>query len=510
MLLCLSWATTEAQSSDEVWTDEQLFPSCFLDISEGWATPQGKRVYFPWRADALQEQAFHKTLRVPDSLLATLKGDTLYIWVEGIAWESELVLNNQYWAVKKCMGDSWAVGIPRDIWQAGPVEIIITVRLSSPDPLSPPPSLWIKQPICLLTAPQLKAYQQDGSDFAYAVDSIAIVPPYYRGHGWNFDGLEALRTLQPVLDQRIKYIYFPFPADRRMRRLCDFYGLRQVSALPEKGTVMWAASYPMAAGMSPLPEAYWLDDLALRTPNYGVWLSLDRFVQIPGEPEGRESVVFVVLGIMAYLLFLRTFFPGMFAVQVLWFWPGRWTGEAVGDLAASLPGPLWLWLLSRWVLWGSVITLATLMLKDQGVWLSLRPSATPGIAWHFLSQGASLPNLLGRSILLLVGLDLVRYGVAWAASLAFGIPKFGRAVLRLDLLATFPMVYMLGIPWAAAILYPEYGVIGVWLGGGLLTIHVLRLTLATAAGLQQFYTFSGGLIFLYICTLKALPYFILW
>ena len=115
-----------------------------------------------------------------------------------------------------------------------------------------------------------------------------------------------------------------------------------------------------------------------------------------------------------------------------------------------------------------------------------------------------------RSLLLQLILDVIRYGIAGGASLAFGVPRFARAVLRLDMLATFPMVYVLGLPWAAAMLYPEYGAWGTWLGGGLFVIHQLRLMLATSAGLNQFYSFSAGAIFLYICTLKVLPYMVLW
>jgi hypothetical protein len=69
---------------------------------------------------------------------------------------------------------------------------------------------------------------------------------------------------------------------------------------------------------------------------------------------------------------------------------------------------------------------------------------------------------------------------------------------------------VLGLPWAAAMLYPEYGALGTWLGGGLFLVHQIRLMLATSAGLNQFYSFSAGAIFLYICTLKVLPYMVLW
>lgn len=494
----------------KIWTDEQLYAESFLDITQGWATPQGKRVSFPWRLEGGQVQAFHKTISIPDSVLDLVKGDSLYFWVEGVSWEAEIVINGQYWAVRQTEGASWIVGIPMSVWREERLELILTIRLGKPNAFSPTPTLWVKPPICLLTRDQLDAFKPEEPEFVTGVDSVAIVPAFYRSEGWEFDGFEALRTLQPILDLRLRNIYFPFPADRRLKKICKQYGLRQVASLPEDGTVMWAAEYPFAAGMSPLPEAWWLDEEANRTKNYGVWLSMDRLVQLPGEPDGREGIVFILLGILLLLLFLKIFLPGMFGLQVGWLLPGSSGTNAGGDLSASLPGPLWLWITMKWLLWGLVITLGTLMLRDQGVWLSIRPDVTPGLAWRWLSIGNWLPGLIVRSILLIIGIDLIRYVLSFVGGIAFSLPTLVQAVGRLDMLSSFPLVYLMGIPWAAAMLYPEYGNLGVWLGGIFMVIHLLRMALVTASGLQQFFGFSAASIFLYICSLNVIPYLLLW
>ncbi len=493
-----------------LWPDDRLFPEALANITAGWATDLGERVVFPWRAEGQEEQVFYRMVQLEDTVLSGLDADTLYIWIEGVAWEAEMVINDQFWGVKKCRGDAWMMGIPMKIWRQGNIRLSMTLRLAPAEPMSPKPALWITPPILLLTPEQAQVYQLPALPQVLTADSVAIVPAYYRTSGWDFDGLEALLTLQPVLDLQIKHIFFPFPADRRLRKLCAFYGLTEVAQIPRQGRVIWTAWYPMASGMSPIPEAYWLDRNAYRTQNYGVWLSLDTLVQLPGEPAGRESIVFLLLGLLLFLLFIRMVFPGMYQLQMSWLWPGRWTAEAVGDLAASLPGPLWLWILARWILWTSAISLMIMMMKDQGLWLNLRPEVTPGIAWNWMSEGQSIGGLMLRGFLLLALMDLLRYILASATAFAFGISQFTLAVVRLDMLATFPVIYLIGLPWAATILYPEYGVMGAWLGGILLVFHLLRLTLATRAGLQQFYGFSTGAIFLYICSLKVLPYMILW
>lgn len=509
-MLLLSPGGSLFSRPDQVWTDAQLIPESFMDLTEGWATPQGKRVVFPWRLDGGERQSFHKTISIPDSLLSRVKGDSLYFWVEGISWEAEIVINGQYWAVEQAAGDYWVVGIPLSVWQEERIELVISLRLGKPKVFSPSPSLWLNPPVCLLTLEQLQAFRPDEPEVVFGVDSVAIVPAFYRKKGWEFDGFEALRTLQPILDLRLKNIYFPFPADRRLKKMCKHYGLKQVREFPVSGVVMWTSAFPYSPGMSPLPEAWWLDESGNRTQNYGVWLSMDRLVQLPGEPDGREGIVFILLGILLLLLFLKLALPGMFALQLGWWLPSAWNSNVGGDLSASLPGPLWLWVGLKWILWGLVVTLATLMLRDQGVWLSMRPEVTPGIAWKWLSQGSWLPGLIMRSIALMVLIDLFRYVLAFVAGIAFSIPTFLQAVVRLDMVSTFPTVYLMGVPWSAAMLYPEYGNLGVWLGAVFMAIHLLRMSLATGVGLQQFFSFSAAPIFLYICTLNAVPYLLLW
>ena len=167
-------------------------------------------------------------------------------------------------------------------------------------------------------------------------------------------------------------------------------------------------------------------------------------------------------------------------------------------------------MLARWVMWSLVLGMVALMLRDQGLWLQVKPDTTQGIAWRWLSEATTLPGMIFRSMSLLVLVDIFRYLLAAAGGVAFSVPRFVQAVIRLDLMATFPLVYVMGLPWAASILYPQYGGIAVWVGGGLLGLHLIRLSFTTGAGLQQFYSFSGGLIFLYICSLNLIPYLLLW
>lgn len=510
LFLTLAGAEVCQARAEKIWADSLLYGPVHTDLTEGWATAQGKRVYFPWRVSQQEEQVFFKSFSIEDSLLPASDGDSLFLWVEGALCEIEVVLNGQYWTVQKTRGGHLVTGIPVEVWREDRLELMLTIRTCEPLPFAPISELWLIPPIVLLTKDQLNTYQPEEPPVKEGSDSIAIVPAFFREYGWEFDGFEALRTLQPVLDLRLKTVYFPFPADRRMKKLCAYYGLRQVRELPDNGTIMWTASYPVSSGMSPIPDAWWIDESGNRTSNYGVWLSLDTLVQIPGEPSGREGIIFILLGILFLLLFLKMTLPGMFALQMVWLSPANWKMNVFGDLSASLPGPLWLWIISRWVLWGLVMTLMTLMLRDQGLWLLIRPENTPGIAWNWLSLQSSLPLLITRSMMLVVGIDLFRYILTFIGGVAFSIPQLTRAAVRLDMVATFPLVYLMGIPWAAAMLYPEYGSVGVWLGIVLTVIHLLRLGLSATTGLQQFFGFSIGAIFLYICTLNAIPYLLLW
>lgn len=495
---------------DHIWPDSMLYGPFQMDLTEGWATEQGKRIAFPWRVSQQEEQVFFRSFSIEDSLLPSAGEDSLFLWIEGATCEIEVVVNGQYWNVQKTRGTHLITGIPVEVWNQNRIEMTLTVRGCEPLPFSPVSELWLVPPIVLLTRDQIQTFLPDEPEIVTVADSVAIVPAYYRDHRWEFDGFEALITLQPVLDLGIQTVYFPFPADRRMKKLCQHYGLSQVVKLPQNGIVMGAASYPISAGMSPIPDAWWLDEAGNRTSNYGVWLSLDTLVQIPGEPAGREGVIFLLLGILLLLLFLKEVLPGVFTLQMNWFLPSSWKMKVLGDLSAGLPGPLWLWIVSRWLLWGTVLSLMTLMLRDQGLWLVIRPEHTPGIAWNWLSVQGSLLLLLARSVVLVIGIDLFRYSLTSIAGIAFSIPQFTMAAIRLDMIATFPLVYLMAIPWASAMLYPEYGNLGVWLGILLGLLHLLRLGLATTVGLQQFFSFSVGAIFLYICSLNAIPYLLLW
>lgn len=489
-----------------LWPPEDLHPEMLIELKRQVFLDSSQQLLaLPFRREPVTELALQLRFSVPDSV-----GDTLYIYVGGIGGEVSCWLGDHFLDWGQPRGKAWASPLPVDLLRevlSDPGQSVkLRIRAAEPVGMSPPRHLAVQGPIGLIRPDTWRAFQAAQPEAVPSADSVAVLPAYYRRYGWEFQPVEAMRNLQPVLDLGIRHVYFPFPPDPQLRRLCQQYGLQEVATLAPGTHLIWTAWYPVAEGHSTLPDAYWLDGQGGRTEYYGIWLQQDQLVYLPGENPYREPLIFLMLWLLGLLLFLRLVFPGMYAMQMTWLV----LGSSMNIGGENLPGPTWLWLLSRWMVLAAALALAVVLLRSQGLWLDIRPEHTPGLAWNWLSQSDKVWDLWWRSLLMLILIDSGRYLLAALGGVAFGIKRFAATTIRLDLMSVFPTGWLLGLPFLAGSLYPMLGWGSLVLGAILWGIHLMRMVMVQGVGLNQWHGFSVGLNFLYICSLKVLPYTFLW
>ena len=484
-----------------------LFPLPSLGVLEGeWQDEAGTAYRIPF---SFPGRASH-TLKYKFQLECD-PGEDLFLHFEGIAWQAEVIFNEKYLGLHEDPFAAWTIPI-RAAWLADSGSVNrIEVQLSGGRWHRDYPEAFtgIFRPAYVLTADQLPFH----TDPAPAPDSlhkrIAVVAPWYGESGVIFEESAAIRLLIPLLREGIGQIYFPFPADSRMKNLLIQSGMRLVTSIPDTAEVCFLNEYPAERGSLSGDRYFWLDPSGRRTYDYQSYFPLRPKPRLPVAAPRFLLVLlmlFPLLGLFAIKGISPHFFHSMDAVL---FSPKLYLDTFSESTYANL-GLVFLLISVKTVVMAAVLSLCVHYIQLEHQWNALNLIKD----WSMISTvfyGAhTLPGIFLRSLLLMLAWMGFKYLFISFFGKIYGFRGMLIGMLNLDIVSAYPLVLLLSVPVSFMYFVPQ-----VW-GGifGIFTLivwmaYILRRLYVYFIGLDRLFMLSFGVKILYICAFNILPYMIL-
>ena len=494
VLILLGWAQGWGQSGyllrfDKDWQRMDQDSTTAIDL--------------PVREEGLAQLELSHAFCVPDSL----EGDTLYFYLEGVAWMAELILDSAYLGAQSRPFGAWVIPVPRSLLPPGTTHhLVLRLEIGPSFDWHPTPFLGMSQAPYLLEKDQLAPFQRAGMPLAQEADTVAIVAPFYRSSGFVFDYQEAALNLLPVHKQGLQKVFFPFPADHRLQRMCRELGFEEVKVLSDTQCICLINAYPYESRHFFTQERFWIDDQAYRTSSYGDAFHLGNKARLEAPGLG---LVFMILFPLLSTFLIKLFNPGFFQDQrAILFNPKLNLGGAI-DLTASNTGLLGILILLKSLNLAIFLSLVIYYVLRENQWEQLNLLRD----WSLLNQwfygSENLWQIFQRSLLLVVlWFVLKNLLLSWVGWI-YRVKNLVAGLMSLEVVAAFPLILFLGIPIALILFIPS-----IW-GGWmivmmllLLSAYLLRKIYVFYIGLERLFTFSTAVKFLYICALNLMPYVI--
>jgi hypothetical protein len=446
-------------------------------------------------------------LRYELVLPAPLPSDTLYLVLDGIAWQAQLEVNDRYLGVPERPLARWVAPVHPAWLRPGANEIRLRLRTGGQFPYAPAAFLGMLRPPLLLTRPALDSLSAPLMPQQATADTVAYIAPYYGASGFEFREFEAARILLPLTRLRLRTVAFTFEPGPELRRLCAALGLREVA---DPGAARYRAmlnAYPYEPVSMPAQPRFWLDERGRRTSYYGD-VADAQAPRLPGRPVNRLFVALMILVPAACLFLLKVLSPGMYHAQWTILVSPKLYVDASGDVLTNSSVLLVLTLL-RIASLAAFAALSAYLVHHEQAW-HLLDAFSRGSGLHRLFyQDSPALSLLGKSFAVLgAGMALKYLLVGWIGGL-FRIKNMLARVLALDVLGSYPIVLML--PLLPALLLfagpPLRGVLAVC-SALLIAGFIIRHLYVVYIGLDRALGFTLGVKILYICAFNLLPYLI--
>jgi hypothetical protein len=490
------------------WTQGWGQTAYLLRLDEGWQrmdpdSAKAAEVELPVREEALSQLELSYVFCAPDSVA----GDSLYFYLEGVAWTAELILDSAYLGAQSRPFGPWIIPIPRSLLPPGTTHrLVLRLEDGASFDWHPTPFLGISQAPLLLQKDQLGPFQGAGMPLAREADTVAIVAPYYRSSAFVFDSLEAALNLLPLYKNGIQKVFFPFPAGHRLQRMCRELGFEEVKVLSDTQHICLINAYPYESRHFLTQERFWLDEQAYRTSSYG---DAFRLGQKARREEPGLGLVFMILFPLLSAFLIKLSNPGFFLDQrAILFNPKLNLGGAI-DLTASNTGLLGILILLKSLNLAIFLSLIVYYVLRENQWEQLNLLRD----WSLLNQwfygSENLWQIFQRSLLLVVLWFMLKNLLLSLVGWSYRVKSLVAGLMSLEVVAAFPMILFLGIPIALILFMPS-----IW-GGWLIVLmllllsaYLLRKIYVFYIGLERLFTFSTAVKFLYICALNLMPYVI--
>ncbi|MEM6765789.1 MAG: hypothetical protein AAF655_12710 [Bacteroidota bacterium] len=473
------------------------------NLDQNWKDVEGREYQIPFWNEDKSEWEVSLTFSLPCS-----PDDTVYLWFERLIWQAEIEFNQYYVNVSRTPFQGFAIPLSPDWFQE---ENKLKVSLIQVDfrKMYPPRFLGILDGVYLLNKEQLTQWQADILPRAEMADTVAIIAPYYGENVYGFDRSLALRNLLPVINERLKHIYFAYEPDRELRYLCKELGLIRVDSLTEDTQVAWVHAYKYEASTFPYPTEFWLDERGNRSSGYGTFRSLNQ-ASIQEDPQGYSlglvlMMCFPVLGLFIMKLLNPAFIQSLLGLFIS---PKLFIDTFVESTYSNL-GLLFILILMKVLALAFFLSLLLYYVSMENQWGVLSLLKTSSLAGNFFYGTQTLSGLFWKSMLLLSAWVGVQYILLSIIGAVYRIKNLAMGVFNLEIVGGYPLILFLSIPLSLMFFTPSlWGGVWKWVLILLLLTYFLRKIYVQYVGLDRLFTFSYGMKILYICAFNMLPYII--
>lgn len=435
----------------------------------------------------------------------------LYLYFEGVAWRSEVKLNGKFLGINENPFQAWA--IPIDAAWLRDEENYLEVSLSIYSkgiPFYPAPFLGIFRPAYIVNEAQLQQLSKPIlAEVPKTKQKVAIYAPYFYAHEYEFDKFSAINVLLHAKRAGINHLYFLFPPDKELQRLCQEMEFVWVKQLEKGQPVAWLNKYPYQPENFAFTEQFWLDEQALRTTHYQLITpyASDLFFASKKNvsPFFAFWVLFPLLGMFFIKILNGKFFDSFLDVLIR----PRLAIDKFMESTSGNRGLLIILQIIRVIIVAICLALLADYVQNNNQWHILRIFGGNGIIVSFFGTKTAFGVNILKSLLLVSVWAIVRMFLIRSLSGLFRIHNMYEGLTNLELIGAYPILFLLPLPltllsfaggeWHTTILLLQT----------LLTLGYLgRQVYLCYIGMGRLFRFSFSVKWLYIIGGIIFPYLI--
>lgn len=432
--------------------------------------------------------------------------DSLYLWLEGVAWQAELLLDDYYLGVHQQPFRGWRVPLASEWLRPEGSVLVLRLQAGRADRYEPKPFVGMVRPVWLLHPDRLPPSSR-ATVAGHPTDTVGLLAPYYGpAHRYCFDSLAAIRRLLPLKREGITRISFWYEPGSQLRALCRSLGLEEVDTLHPGTTVMMANAFPFEVASFDRPPRFWLDEAGHRSSHYGHYLPWEPAWggSIPREDRPGLALLLLLPLIGAFLVKLSS--PGFFSAQTSMLTQPSLHIENTFYNHISSNGALLLLTGVRMLIITSALTLMAYGCARYQLWSEVSLLTERSLFFQVFGQASGLGELWLLSVLVVAMLEGIRHLLMGLIGQVFRIKGLLVSMVGLDVVGSYPLLWLLGIPLG---LWLFTDGTEQWLAGGLTLVaalsYWLRRMYVNFLGLDRGASFSSGMKFLYVCTFNIAP-----
>ncbi len=481
-------------------TDMAPRPWTFEAVS--WKDEGGKVWEVPFTLPQMEWHTYTSEVIFPDTLQ-----DSLYIVFEGIAWKSELIVNGHYLGFWEDPFKSWVVSLPEGVVRPGKNQVVVKLSYGPRRNWYPTTFCGIHRPVTCMDAEAYANWRKPIMDEVLLADTVALVAPWFRAKGYKFDQIEAALIFRPVMDMRIRTVYFLFEPGKELEQWCKEMGFRRIRKIPPYARASWINAYPYEADQVGFTPPFSLDLKGRRTSTYGNIYLPDEVSDSASTSPISWSLSLIILFPILTVLLLKLLNPGFFSSLKSMLFNPRIFIDNLAEISLGGGGMPFLLVLVRWLAGGLALGVTLYYIADHHLWSWLKPFGRSGLLFQWIYPGNELGTIVLRSLVISGGVIVFKMLARVVLSLGFGERKLNENGLNLDAIGVLPLQLLLILP-AALLLFSKPAYESWLLAGGVVLEggFIVRQIYVTYLGLNRMFAFSTALNFLYICGLIALPY----
>lgn len=480
-----------------------------MDLQGIWFDAHGNRHLVPFNLFDRDEMELKRNFDLPayDQLQ-----DTLYLYLEAVAWSSEIFLNERLLAVTEDPFEEHLLPLKKEWLKPG--GNLLVIRLSTQGlvfPWYPDRFLGIFRQALILQADD-EPFTVRFSETVAKASKAALLAAWEPGRQYLNDtmivrqlgaGLFAYPYPDPVT--------FPFRPSNRAQAILAELGWKVLPNPAAADSLAAYNAYPYAQEADHKHLLFWRDGMLRPTSRYDHYQSQASITHPTLLPPDRTALLIFLLVPVLCMVSLKLIAPRAYGSLGEYVTKTKIYLELIADNKFLKAEQRWLMNLLRMVVTAVTVALFLYYVELSGSRAMLNIFATHSLLFRAL-QGGTVPlwQLFVEALVLVAGLNLMKYFLFNTIGTVFRVFNLSASIQNLDVFASFPLNLVPYLP-ASFIFFlePAVGEIVLRVWGLLFLLYGSRRVVLLYNGLSRLYQVSGSLKILYICTLEILPWMVL-
>ncbi|MEM6269051.1 MAG: hypothetical protein AAF998_06405 [Bacteroidota bacterium] len=435
--------------------------------------------------------------------------DTLYLYFGGVAWTAELRLNDALLKVTEDPFREQLIPLQKALLRPRGNRITAVLRQEGPERrFAPRHFVGIFRDVWLLAIdpavpPPVRL------QFVDQASRAVVIAPWTAERGFLADTVALHRSLEGLFAYPYDAaIYLPFAPSARGREILAESGRAVLTDLSGADSVCFYNAYPIGANVGDFSRRFWRDTAGRPTAIYGTYLEPSVLEMQQIRPPDKLALLILLLIPVALLLLLKLVLPRVYGTLPEYLTKTKIYLELIAGAKFLKDEQRLLMNGMRMIMLAVMVSLYLYYVGLFGTWDKLNLLSDESFLYHYFSGSSpSLYEIFLKSLLVVFGLNFVKYIFLNLTGGIFRVLGFSSMVQNLDIFSAFPL-NLLPLAPAAVIFFVDIraGTVLLLVWNIVILIYLFRRLVLIYGGLTKLFQFSTGLKFLYICSLEIAPW----